>query len=90
MTMTKIPDIAFEINGDLINIEQDAGCGETHLVQLHKLHLELRQGIEWLHDSLEAVPSFPPQDLPSQEVEHAWYCLGQIDRILKLAGIDRM
>lgn len=40
MAMIKIQDIAFEIDGDLVNIEQDAGCGEVHYVQLHRLHLQ--------------------------------------------------
>lgn len=40
MAMTKIPDIAFEIDGEFINLEQDIGCGEVHSVQLHRLHLQ--------------------------------------------------
>jgi len=36
MMMTTIPDIAFEINGDLVNLEQDAGCGEKAFVSLHR------------------------------------------------------
>lgn len=34
--MTAIPDLAFEINGDLVNLEQDAGCGEKVYVSLHR------------------------------------------------------
>lgn len=37
--MTQIPDIAFEIDGDLVRIEQSAGCGEVTSVDLHRLHL---------------------------------------------------
>jgi hypothetical protein len=118
MTMTKIPDIAFEVDGDYINLEQDSGCGEVDYVQLHKLHLrylaeqsgilqeqreselsartselmkiellDLRDGIEWLHDYLDAVPSFPPQARVPEEVERAWQLLGQVERILHLCGI---
>jgi hypothetical protein len=32
MTMTKIPDVTFEIDGEHINIEQDSGCGEVHCI----------------------------------------------------------
>lgn len=39
MPLTNIPDLAFEIDGDLIRLRQDAGCGEEHIVDLHPLHL---------------------------------------------------
>jgi len=39
--MTKIYDLAFEIEGDEINLEQDVGCGEVHQVTLHRIHLRL-------------------------------------------------
>ena len=39
--LTKIPDIAYSIEGDLITLEQSTGCGEFTLVELHKIHLEL-------------------------------------------------
>jgi hypothetical protein len=37
--LTKIDDLAFEVNGDLITLEQDAGCGEVHTVTLHAIHI---------------------------------------------------
>lgn len=40
MAMTKIPDIAFDIDGEIINLEQDAGCGEVNRIQLHRIHLQ--------------------------------------------------
>lgn len=40
MTMIKIPDIAIGIVGDHVHLEQDAGCGETVVVSLHRIHLE--------------------------------------------------
>lgn len=48
MTMEKIPDLAFEIDGDSINLEQDAGCGDVDRVTLHRiqlLHLAQRMGL---------------------------------------------
>lgn len=39
--MTKIYDLAYEINGDTINLEQDLGCGEVSRVDLHPIHLRL-------------------------------------------------
>lgn len=39
--MTKIYDLAYEINGDTINLEQDLGCGEVSRVDLHPMHLRL-------------------------------------------------
>lgn len=40
MTMTTIPDIKYEIDGDTINLEQDIGCGEVHSVSLHRIHFD--------------------------------------------------
>ena len=37
----KIPDIAYSIDGDIVNIEQSTGCGEFTIVEIHKIHLEL-------------------------------------------------
>jgi len=37
----KIPDIAYSIEGDLIELEQSTGCGEFTIVELHKIHLQL-------------------------------------------------
>lgn len=39
--MTKIFDLAYEINGDTINLEQDLGCGEVSRIDLHPIHLRL-------------------------------------------------
>ena len=39
--LTKIPDIAYSIEGDLITLEQSTGCGEFTIVELHKIHLQL-------------------------------------------------
>lgn len=39
--MTKIYDLAYEINGDTINLEQDMGCGEVSRIDLHPIHLRL-------------------------------------------------
>jgi hypothetical protein len=42
MTMlTKIFDMSYEVDGDQITIEQDAGCGEVSSVSLHSIHLRL-------------------------------------------------
>jgi len=38
--LIKIPDIAYSIEGDLITLEQSAGC-EFTLVELHRIHLQL-------------------------------------------------
>jgi len=34
--LNKIPDIAYSIEGDLIEIEQSTGCGEFTIVELIK------------------------------------------------------
>lgn len=39
--MTKIYDLAYEINGDTINLEQDMGCGEISRIDLHPMHLRV-------------------------------------------------
>lgn len=39
--MTKIYDLAYEVNGDTINLEQDSGCGEVSRIDLHPIHLRL-------------------------------------------------
>ncbi|HET7831814.1 MAG TPA: hypothetical protein VFK88_02505 [Gallionella sp.] len=41
MVMTIIPDIAYEIDGDDINLEQDAGLGEVNRITMHRMHLDL-------------------------------------------------
>lgn len=40
MTMTKIYDIAYEIDGNNINLEQGIGCGEVTSICLHRIHLQ--------------------------------------------------
>jgi hypothetical protein len=44
MPFTKILDMAYEVNGDHITIEQDAGCGEIDTVSLHAIHVRLIAG----------------------------------------------
>jgi len=39
--MTKIYDLAYEINGDTISLEQDMGCGDVSRIDLHPIHLRL-------------------------------------------------
>ena len=36
---TKLYDMAYQIEGDQIDLEQDAGCGEVSLVNLHRWHI---------------------------------------------------
>lgn len=37
--LTKLWDLAFEIDGDDISLEQDMGCGEVAAISLHRVHL---------------------------------------------------
>jgi hypothetical protein len=37
--LTKLWDLAYEIDGDNIDLEQDMGCGEVARVTLHRMHL---------------------------------------------------
>lgn len=37
---TKIDDLAYEIDGDTIDLEQSTGCGEVERVRLHRVHLK--------------------------------------------------
>lgn len=39
--MLKIPDLSFEIEGDFINLEQDAGCGEVDRLTMHRSQVAL-------------------------------------------------
>ena len=39
--MVKIFDLSFEIDGDAIELEQDAGCGEVNRICLHPVHVRL-------------------------------------------------
>ena len=38
---TKIPDLAYEIHGDCVNLEQDCGVGEVDRVTMHPIHVRL-------------------------------------------------
>jgi hypothetical protein len=38
---TKVPDMAYSVCGDIVEIEQSTGCGEFTLVELHKVHIKL-------------------------------------------------
>lgn len=42
--MQHIPHIAFDIDGDFINLQQDDGCGTIHYATLHRTHLECIAG----------------------------------------------
>lgn len=60
MTMNKIPDIAFEFDGEFINLEQDIGSGEVDRIQLHRTHLAHiagKLGIPVLDASAERIRS---------------------------------
>lgn len=37
----KVPDMAYSIDGDIVDIEQSTGCGEYTLVELHKVHIKM-------------------------------------------------
>jgi hypothetical protein len=39
MPLTRIPDIAFDLEGDLIHLEQNDGSGNVDAIVLHRLHL---------------------------------------------------
>lgn len=39
MQMTRIDDLAYGIDGDYIDLEQDSGCGEMSMIRLHRIHL---------------------------------------------------
>lgn len=41
MAMSKIWDLSYEVDGDSIYLEQDAGIGEVHRMELHSIHLRL-------------------------------------------------
>lgn len=57
--MEKIFDIAFEFNGDYIELEQDAGCGEVNNISLHITHLRL------LAERAGLLTSIPEPTLPA-------------------------
>lgn len=42
--LTAIPDLGFEIRGDVVDLEQDAGCGEKVCVSLHRTQVALLAG----------------------------------------------
>jgi hypothetical protein len=52
--MEKIYDLAFEIDGDSISLEQDAGCGEVDRVTLHAIHVRM------LAEKTGLLPPAPP------------------------------
>lgn len=37
----KVPDMAYSIDGDIVEIEQSTGCDEYTLVELHKVHIKM-------------------------------------------------
>ena len=39
--LTKIYDLAFEVEGENIQLEQDAGCGEVNRITLHRTQVAL-------------------------------------------------
>lgn len=39
--MIKIYDLAYEIDGDAIELEQGAGCGDVSRITLHPIHLRM-------------------------------------------------
>ncbi|MDB5956737.1 hypothetical protein [Ramlibacter sp.] len=41
MPMTRIFNLAYEIDGDAIQLEQDTGCGEIDRVALHPIHVQV-------------------------------------------------
>lgn len=41
MPLTKILDLSYEVHGETINLEQDAGTGEVHRIDLHPMHVSL-------------------------------------------------
>ncbi|PPD54455.1 MAG: hypothetical protein CTY12_02980 [Methylotenera sp.] len=58
MTMTTIPQIDFEIDGDNLTIKQDLGFGEIATVYLHRVHLSHiagELGVPVLSASAEAI-----------------------------------
>jgi len=40
MPLTRITDLAYQIDGDLITLEQSTGYGEATMIELHRLHLQ--------------------------------------------------
>lgn len=48
--MKRLHDLAFNIDGDTIDLEQDTGCGNIDRISLHRFHLELlarEAGLVW-------------------------------------------
>lgn len=41
MPMTRIFDLAYEIDGESVQLEQDTGCGEIDRIALHPVHVQL-------------------------------------------------
>lgn len=42
--MTRLYELAYEIDGDRIDLEQDGSCGGVNRITLHRLHVELIAG----------------------------------------------
>lgn len=80
---TKIPDIAYFINGDIIDIEQSLDCGMTTVIKVHKIHLELmaqEMGIIQ-HDQTARMGEVLEEELKELfwEIEELWQsiCAGR-------------
>lgn len=42
MTKTiKVPDLTYTIDGDIVELQQNMGCGEYAVIDVHKIHLKL-------------------------------------------------
>ncbi|MBA3773996.1 MAG: hypothetical protein H0X13_16345 [Ramlibacter sp.] len=63
--MTKIYDLAYEVNGDTINLEQDLGCGEVDRITLHPIHLRLLA---------ECTGLLAPGSSTGRDLTIAWLC----------------
>ena len=41
MKTIKVPDLSYTIDGDIIELQQDMGCGEFAVIDVHRIHLKL-------------------------------------------------
>ena len=89
MAMTKIYDLAFEIDGDQISLEQDVGCGDVHKVILHPIHLRhlaeqlmplpeprtatLERRIRWLRDRFLEADEALPADFVDRVADAGFF-----------------
>ena len=76
MAMAKIPNIAYEIEGDYINLEQDAGCGEMVSIQVHRTQLEYIAG----------KMGIPTLDASAKVIRRRFETVK--DRLIELAGAE--